>query len=71
MKVIVDRFEENFAVCEKEDRKMIRIDKNRIPKGIKEGDVLNISSDDTITFDKNETEKIKKEIADLTKDLWE
>ena len=40
MKVIIDRFEEEYAVCEKEDRKIINIDKNKLPSTVKEGDVL-------------------------------
>lgn len=69
MKVIIDRFEGNFAVCEKENRKMIDIEKFKIPITSKEGDVLNIIND-VITIDLAETEKRKKEIEELTKDLW-
>ena len=69
MKVIIDRFEGKFAVCEKEDRKMLDIERNKVPSTAKEGDVLNIT-DDKITLDIEETEKRKKEIEELTKDLW-
>ena len=69
MKVIIDRFEGKFAVCEKEDRKMIDIEKSRIPTTAKEGDVLNIDND-IITIDDVETQKRKKEIEELTRDLW-
>ncbi len=69
MKVIIDRFEGNFAVCEKEDRQMLDIEKSKIPITAKEGDVLNITSD--ITIDLEETKTRKKEIEELTKDLWE
>ncbi|MGK0469198.1 DUF3006 domain-containing protein [Clostridium sp.] len=69
MKVIIDRFEGNFAVCEKEDRTMMDIEKSKIPTTAKEGDVLNITND-RITIDVEETEKRKKEIEELTKGLW-
>ena len=69
MKVIIDRFEGNFAVCEKEDRKMLDIQREKVPNTAKEGDVLNIIND-RITIDHDETEKRKKEIEELTKDLW-
>jgi len=69
MKVIIDRFEGNFAVCEKEDRKMLDIQRDKVPSTAKEGDVLNIT-DDKITIDIEETEKREKEIEELTKDLW-
>jgi len=69
MKVIIDRFEGEFAVCEKEDRKMLDIERHKIPSSAKEGDVLDISND-RITIDSEETEKRKKEIEELTMDLW-
>ncbi|MGH4118936.1 DUF3006 domain-containing protein [Clostridium sp.] len=69
MKVIIDRFEGNFAVCEKEDKQMLDIEKSKIPNTAKEGDVLNIDNG-MITVEVEETEKRKKEIEELTKDLW-
>lgn len=69
MRVIIDRFEGDFAVCEKENREMIDIKRSTLPKGAKEGDVLQIDGDN-IKIDTAETEKRKKEIDELTKDLW-
>lgn len=69
MKVIIDRFEGDFAVCEREDRSMIDIEISKIPSKAKEGDVLDIS-DDIITIDLEETERRKRKIEELTKDLW-
>lgn len=66
----IDRFEEEFAVIEFDDRKVINILKNKIPKESKEGDVLKFE-DNCITIDYNETEKRRKEIEELTKDLFE
>ncbi|AUN05065.1 DUF3006 domain-containing protein [Clostridium botulinum] len=69
MKGIIDRFEENFAVVELEDKKMINIDKNIIPKKAKEGDVINIEGD-IITLNEKERKRLKKEIDKLTEDMW-
>ncbi|MBZ9615267.1 DUF3006 domain-containing protein [Clostridium estertheticum] len=69
MKVIIDRFEGAYAVCEKEDRTMMDISKDKVPSGAKEGDVLNIIND-VITIDIKETEKKQREIGKLTEDLW-
>jgi len=69
MNVTIDRFEGDFAVCEKENRQMIDIEKSKIPNTAKECDVLNIINDN-ITVDLQETKKRKKEIEELTKDLW-
>ncbi|NLK94139.1 MAG: DUF3006 domain-containing protein [Clostridiales bacterium] len=69
MKVIIDRFEENIAVCEKYNGELINIIRNKIPKEAKEGDVLLIE-DNIISIDLEETEKRKNKIKKLTKDLW-
>lgn len=70
MEAVIDRFEEGFAVCEKEDGTMININRILIPKEAKEGDVL-IIDEDNIQIGINETLKRKKGIELLTKDLWE
>lgn len=70
MNVIIDRFEGKFAVCEKEDRTMIDIKKSKIPSIAKEGDILSIDND-VIIIDIEKTEKKRREIENLTEDLWE
>ena len=69
MKVTIDRFEGDFAACEKPDRTIMNIRRGRLPAGAKEGDVLNIDGDN-ITIDAAETAKRKKGVNDLMKDLW-
>ena len=69
MQVIIDRFEGNYAVCEKKDRTMINIEKIKIPQTAKEGDVLNINKDD-IRICIEETERRRKEIEEMAKNLF-
>lgn len=69
MKVIIDRFERNMAVCEKPDRTMIDIKREDMPKNAKEGDVIIINGS-AIIIDVKETERRKKKIDELTKDIW-
>jgi len=66
---IIDRFEAEFAVVELENKKIINIEKNKIPIEAIVGDVLNIGN--YITIDLEETEKRKKYIEKLTENLWE
>lgn len=70
MKVIIDRFEGSYAICEKEDRTMINIEKNKIPTEAKEGSVLSVTEDE-IAIDEEDTKSRKKNIEELTKDLWQ
>lgn len=69
MEVVIDRFEANFAVCEKDNREMINIEKSKIPSEAKEGNVL-IISDDKITIDTQKTKQREEEIKRLAEDLW-
>lgn len=69
MKVIIDRFEGNYAVCEKEDGNMINIEKVKIGKNPKQGDILLITENE-ITIDEGATRNRKEEIEKLTKNLW-
>jgi len=66
----IDRFEEEFAVVEFDDRKVVNILKDKLPKEAKEGDVLKFDHE-MITIDYKETEKRRREIEELTKDLFE
>jgi len=70
MKVIIDRFEGLYAVCEKEDRTMMDILKINLPIEAKEGDVL-VFYNNMITIDIKDTEKRRRNIEKLTEDLWE
>jgi hypothetical protein len=70
MRLIVERFEENWVVCEKEDKSTIILSRQQMPPEVKEGEVLQIEGD-TIIIDREETEKRKRNMEDLTKDMWE
>lgn len=71
MKVIIDRFEGNYAVCEKENQEMIDIEKEKLPAGAKAGDSLIIKEDGVILPDLGETKNRKKRIEKLMEDMWE
>ncbi len=63
MKVIIDRFENDFAVIEIENGKTISVPKILFPNA-KEGDVI------SIIVDKEETKKRKEKIQNLINDLF-
>ncbi|MBM7581536.1 hypothetical protein JOD02_000359 [Caldicoprobacter guelmensis] len=72
-KVIIDRFEGNFAVCEDEDRKMINVERSRLPEGAEEGTVLvlKVSGEDIeIEIDHDETRARKMKIKEMMDSLF-
>lgn len=70
MELIIDRFEDEYAVCEDENKKILNINKSKIQKQAKEGDII-IYRNGTYILDKEKTLNRKKYIEELTKDLWE
>ncbi|WMJ86731.1 DUF3006 domain-containing protein [Anaerocolumna sp. MB42-C2] len=70
-RLIIDRFEGQFAVCEQSDRTMINIDKNLIPSNAQEGDCLLVDDSGIINLDSDETMKRKERIQKLMDDLFE
>ncbi len=69
IKVTIDRFEGDLAVCEKADRTMLNIPRNEIPPEAREGDIL-IIEDNGIKLDIAGTKARKREISDRMKKLW-
>ena len=69
MKYVIDRFEDNFAVCEDESQNFVDIEKAKLPKDAREGDII-IVNGDMITVDKESTKARKKEVQDLFDSLF-
>ena len=63
MKVIIDRFEGDYAVVELPDQSFIDVPKSLFP-GAKENDVIDIS------IDKKSTDERKQRIQDLMDSLF-
>ncbi|WP_020155819.1 DUF3006 domain-containing protein [Caldibacillus debilis] len=70
MKYIIDHFEEKFAVCEDPEGRLVDIERSKIPKEAKEGDVL-ICKNGRFAVDKKQTEKLRREIERLMEEVWE
>ena len=68
--VSVDRFEGNFAVCEKEDRTFLNIEREKLPKDVREGSVLRIENSGKISLDLEEEKRRRDEIIKLQNKLF-
>jgi len=70
MKLIIDRFEGEYAACETEKRKIINIEKSKLPAAVKEGDVI-IKENGEYIIDVNNTKEREKTIQSLMDVLFE
>ena len=69
--LIIDRFEGTYAICEDKERKFFGIEASELPKGAKEGDVLEISDDGVLSINTDKTEARRSKIKELQDRLWE
>ena len=70
LKYTLNRFEENFAICENRDTKeMIDIPISELPLDIKEGDIFT-KIDDKYEIDYELTKTEKQEVKNLMNKLW-
>lgn len=70
MKLIIDRFEGDYAVCEKEDKTIIDIKKDHLPPSAKVGDVI-LYENGIYSIDEDTTQQRKQRIEKLMDDLWD
>ena len=73
MRYVVDRIEEDFAVCENEETgEMEEIDGFFLPDGLEEGDILVYDEDlDEYYIDYDEKKIRRARIEDRMEDIWE
>lgn len=65
LKVIIDRFEGEFAVVELEDKSFIDMPIELVPEGAKEGDILEIQ------INQEETKTLKEDKEKKWLGLWD
>ncbi|NLM18445.1 MAG: DUF3006 domain-containing protein [Clostridiaceae bacterium] len=65
-KLIIDRFENEYAVCEIEGE-IINLKKSLLPSNAKEGDVIKVSFE----IDQDETTRRKEKTKEKLKDLFD
>lgn len=65
LKIIIDRFEGDFAVVELDDKGLINMPIELVPEGAKEGDVIEIQ------INHEETRLIKEEKEKKWLNLWD
>ena len=71
----IDRFEGSFAICEGEGQgkelRFYAIETAELPKGAREGDVLEISEGGELSLNPQATEARRKRVRGMQDSLWE
>lgn len=70
MRIIIDRFEGDYVVCEDDNKVMIKIKRNILPENAKEGDVIK-EVNNQLQIDIKETKARSNKIKKLMDNLWE
>lgn len=69
MRYIIDRIESGIAVCEDDNRNMSEIPLVKLPKGVKEGSVINYENGE-YTVDKDTEAERRKKVQSLENELF-
>ena len=69
--LIVDRIENETAVCETDSQKMVRISLSKCIGPVREGDVLTEVRKGVYQTDVGETKRLREEAVKLSKKLFE
>lgn len=71
MRLSLDRFEGDYAICEDDAQKVHEIHKTKLPPNAKPGDILRLSSEGKLIVDNAETARRKQTISRLQRKLFE
>lgn len=67
---VIDRFEENLAVCESNDGKFIHLPKSILPPDISEGSVIKETDEGAFVQDIELEEELRQQMLELQKQVF-
>ena len=70
MKLIIDRFEGTYAVCEQEDRSTVKVPKYKLPLDCREGDCLELDADGMYCKEIEITKNTERRLREKTDRLF-
>ena len=68
--LIIDRFENGYAICEDRNKSFFGIELSELPKGVKSGDVLDIDDNGKIKINLEETQRRKSRMQGKMQKLF-
>ena len=71
MELVIDRFEEELAVCELDGAAFVTVPRARLPEGGREGDILHPLPDGGFRVDEDETAQRRRRNAARMRSLFD
>ena len=71
IRLIIDRFEGDFAVCEGPEQETVEIERARLPEGAREGDVVVLGGSGEVELDRGAAEERRQRIRERQRRLLE
>jgi hypothetical protein len=69
--LIIDRFEGSYAICEKEDKSLVKVPKYKLPLDSKEGDFLKLDTNGMYQKDSEAASNKEKRIRNKMNRLFD
>lgn len=69
MKYSIDIIEENIAVCEGDDGNVLKLKLDELPKGTREGDIIE-KTENGFIIDADETQLRRKKMAEMQRNIF-
>lgn len=66
----IERFDNDYAICEDDDENWYSFKKSKLPKNVQPGDILRVSANGNLHLDMDETLQRKKQIKMLQDRLF-
>lgn len=70
MRLIIDRFEGKYAVCEDEEQVLYAVAREELPPGAETGSALTLSLEGTLLLDLEETRRRRDRIAEKQRQIF-
>lgn len=70
MILVIDRFEGKYAICADDDGRHFAIETSELPEGAKEGSVVVISEEGTLSLDPEEEARRRARILEKQRKLF-
>lgn len=71
MRLVIDRFEGKYAICEGEEQRYFAIELQELPEDVSPGSVLEITEEGELVLNEEETQRRRQRILEKQRSAFE